>query len=205
MYGCYLLQSITDERKFYVGFSTNPHRRLRQHNRDLQSGGARRTANARPWKMLCFIYGFPTKKLALQFEWAWQHPLGSKSIRDHCVARLHFLRNKKFTMRPIKTSPNRMFQILLVMLNEADKWTSHSLKLALFDGHGLSEVPPKAELLKGPEVLCNKPVPNESTEIVAISDTDSDSSEVMDRINELSNKMKRLLSEMDETLLVTSS
>jgi ribA/ribD-fused uncharacterized protein len=64
----YLLTSGT---KTYVGATTDPDRRLRQHNREL-SGGARATQGA-VWTRVLFISGIPDWTTALQLEWAWKH------------------------------------------------------------------------------------------------------------------------------------
>ncbi len=44
----------------YIGFTTNPHRRLRQHNGEIK-GGAYRTGKGRPWEQVCVVYGFLSK------------------------------------------------------------------------------------------------------------------------------------------------
>jgi predicted GIY-YIG superfamily endonuclease len=71
MWSVYLLQTCdTGSRRTYVGASLDVDRRLRQHN-GLQSGGAKAT-HGRQWSRVCHIFGFPTERAALQFEWAWK-------------------------------------------------------------------------------------------------------------------------------------
>ena len=79
---CYLLRSLDPDhpRKTYVGFTTDPRKRLRQHNGDLK-GGARRTKRGRPWGYVALIDGFQSKATAMSFEWAWQHVGRSKVFR----------------------------------------------------------------------------------------------------------------------------
>lgn len=74
-YYCYLLRSLETPKSQagYVGFTTNPAQRFKQHNGELKNGGARRTSMRRPWKFVCIVSGFPNKIVALQFEWQWQH------------------------------------------------------------------------------------------------------------------------------------
>ena len=68
----YLLASTTTKRT-YVGYTVNIARRLRQHNGEIK-GGAKSTHYGRPWKMICYIAGFPDNTTALQFEWRMHHP-----------------------------------------------------------------------------------------------------------------------------------
>ncbi|KAL0389058.1 UNVERIFIED_CONTAM: Structure-specific endonuclease subunit SLX1 [Sesamum calycinum] len=81
-FACYLLISLSPRFKgqTYIGFTVNPRRRIRQHNGEIGSG-AWRTKRKRPWEMVLCIYGFPTNVAALQFEWAWQHPVRSLAVR----------------------------------------------------------------------------------------------------------------------------
>lgn len=81
-FACYLLTSLCPRFKghTYIGYTLNPRRRIRQHNGEIGSG-AWRTKRKRPWEMVLCIYGFPTNIAALQFEWAWQHPVESVAVR----------------------------------------------------------------------------------------------------------------------------
>ncbi|GJZ56872.1 structure-specific endonuclease subunit SLX1 [Tanacetum coccineum] len=85
-FACYLLTSLCPRYKghTYIGFTVNPRRRIRQHNGELCSG-ATRTKKKRPWEMVLCIHGFPTNTAALQFEWAWQHPVESLAVRKAAV------------------------------------------------------------------------------------------------------------------------
>ncbi|KAL5077165.1 hypothetical protein RYX36_016149 [Vicia faba] len=85
-FACYLLTSLSPRFKghTYIGFTVNPRRRIRQHNGEIGSG-AWRTKSKRPWEMVLCIYGFPTNVSALQFEWAWQHPIESLAVRKAAV------------------------------------------------------------------------------------------------------------------------
>lgn len=90
---CYLLRSADPKHPgtTYIGFTTHPRRRIRQHNGEIR-GGARKTRSLRTaaadgqapsgWVMCAIVTGFPSKTAALQFEWAWQHPKESRAVRD---------------------------------------------------------------------------------------------------------------------------
>lgn len=66
----YLLVSL-DGRRTYVGATSDPDRRLQQHNGE-KSGGAKSTAGG-SWKRAGLVSGFRDKIEALQFEWRWKH------------------------------------------------------------------------------------------------------------------------------------
>nr|QBK89758.1 MAG: GIY-YIG catalytic domain protein [Pithovirus LCPAC101] len=72
-YYVYLLQSINNTRRTYIGYTVNPTRRLRQHNREIK-GGALKTSKFYPWEIICYITGFQDSRTALQFEWCNNHP-----------------------------------------------------------------------------------------------------------------------------------
>ncbi|PLN82427.1 hypothetical protein BDW42DRAFT_80822 [Aspergillus taichungensis] len=78
LYACYLLRSVPKPAALYIGSTPHPARRLAQHN-GVAKGGAKKTANEkRPWEMVIVVEGFMSRVSALQFEWAWQHPLDSR-------------------------------------------------------------------------------------------------------------------------------
>jgi predicted GIY-YIG superfamily endonuclease len=70
-YLVYVLVSIADPRKTYVGCTNAPKRRLRQHCGEI-TGGARFTRQHRPWRFALHVTGL-TRREALQLEWASKH------------------------------------------------------------------------------------------------------------------------------------
>jgi structure-specific endonuclease subunit SLX1 len=83
---CYLLSSVTPRfpNATYIGFTVNPRRRLRQHNREIK-GGAWRTGFRGPWRMALVLAGFPDKRTALQFEWHCEWGCGTASGQGCCM------------------------------------------------------------------------------------------------------------------------
>ena len=128
-FACYLLKSESSPTRSYIGFTVDPRRRLRQHNGDLEAG-ARRTKAHRPWQMLCFVHGFTSHVQALQFEWAWQHPLGVRVLRDAAVKECAFLRKRDFGARALNTTAENNFELLQVMLKSLP-WSRMPLTVAL--------------------------------------------------------------------------
>lgn len=93
-YGCYLLLSLHEkqtckkllQRRTYIGCTNDFEKRLSEHNGN-KAGGAKHTASARPWTTICRVTGFACRKDVLQFEWAWQHPSRSCSLKPVRVER----------------------------------------------------------------------------------------------------------------------
>lgn len=71
---CYLLCTSSGSHT-YVGATTDPDRRLEQHN-GQKAGGARATAiqvaRGEVWRRVCVIEGIPEWRSALQLEWRWK-------------------------------------------------------------------------------------------------------------------------------------
>ena len=93
---CYLLYT-NDMSKTYVGATTDPDRRLRQHNKEI-SGGAKATgisvSKGLIWERVCYIKGIPEWRSALQIEWRWKQ-IGRtqyKHIKDPIHRRLYSLK-----------------------------------------------------------------------------------------------------------------
>jgi predicted GIY-YIG superfamily endonuclease len=73
-YFVYLLETLS-KRATYVGATTDPVRRLRQHNKELVGGAhatGMRVVQGDSWRMVCHVSQFPTWNAALQFEWRFK-------------------------------------------------------------------------------------------------------------------------------------
>lgn len=112
----YILKSTNPKfpNRTYVGYTVNLRRRLRQHN-GIIKGGAKYTRVGRPYKLVCYIEGFPSKSNALQFEWRCHNP-GGKS-KDHKKIKARYRRYKGMDRR------QRILQFVLGL----EKWTKNAL------------------------------------------------------------------------------
>ncbi|XP_039752781.1 structure-specific endonuclease subunit SLX1 homolog [Pararge aegeria] len=133
-YGVYLLYNINPKYKgrTYVGYTRDPNRRIMQHNRGTWAGGAHRTSNRGPWKMVLIVHGFPNNISALRFEWAWQNP--SKTTR------LQHLNLKKIPRKETE------FQFKLRVLSEmlrVGPWNRLPLMIRWLENEYRVEFPPE--------------------------------------------------------------
>ncbi|GMG27433.1 unnamed protein product [Ambrosiozyma monospora] len=140
LYCVYLLNSLPKKNSYYIGSTPDPNRRLRQHNGDLSRGGAYRTKRrgARPWKMVLFVYGFPSKISALQFEHAWQHADTTRFI--YFQKRLQSKNGKPNGQGGGAGIHQKLANLRLLL--ESPGFVRMGLKLAIFDktiyGHWMS-------------------------------------------------------------------
>lgn len=82
---------------YYIGYTVNPLRRLRQHNGELVNGARQTSRRGRPWTLVCCVSGFTEDRAALKFEWCWQNPTVSARLK-HTVGVLKGLRRLPFAV-----------------------------------------------------------------------------------------------------------
>lgn len=115
---CYLLKSLSSS-AHYIGYTTNPHRRLSQHNGKIK-GGAAETSRNQPWKFLAILSNLPNETNGLQMEWAWQHPKRSKVFRAAMRGRLASSRELMAKQIESDKSTEGYLRRLLVLICESD-------------------------------------------------------------------------------------
>lgn len=80
MYFVYILLSLKEPHRFYIGITNDLKRRLLEHNNSL-TGYSKRYA---PWKVETFL-GFHNKKLALDFEHYLKSGSGHAFLKKHLI------------------------------------------------------------------------------------------------------------------------
>lgn len=113
--------------KTYIGYTNNPEKRIRMHNREIV-GGAKRTGNFGPWKYVVIITGFPSRQEALRFEWALQHPF--RSLKSKVLLNESIKGKREIGQRG---SVKRQLLHANLMLSNCEPWCSMSLILTFFD------------------------------------------------------------------------
>lgn len=68
----------------YTGYTTDPVRRVMQHNRVIAGGAATTATHKGKWKLLALAGGFHNQKAALRFEAALQKPKDREWLVDFC-------------------------------------------------------------------------------------------------------------------------
>ncbi|RIB17064.1 hypothetical protein C2G38_1969353, partial [Gigaspora rosea] len=75
----------------FLGTTPDSQKRLRQHNGEIAAGAEDKGKTTLIYtvliiigitKFVLIVYGFPNKKAALHFEWAWQHPYLSRHLQN---------------------------------------------------------------------------------------------------------------------------
>lgn len=76
----YIIKGLNDNNKtkYYIGYTNNPERRIRQHNCDLV-GGAKATKGYK-WEYCCIITNFRDNIEGLQIEWRLKHSTKKTNI-----------------------------------------------------------------------------------------------------------------------------
>ncbi|KAG5503282.1 hypothetical protein GH5_04350 [Leishmania sp. Ghana 2012 LV757] len=131
----YLLTSLDPqcEGDFYIGYTVNPLRRLRQHNGELVNGARRTSRRGRPWTIVCCVSGFTDDRAALKFEWCWQHPTASARLK-HTI---HFITGLRRLPYAVAT---------LHLLVRASLFCQLDLTLHIFEPALLQEATARAEV-----------------------------------------------------------
>jgi len=80
MYYVYILRSLTNRRKTYVGYSRNPEKRLERHNEGLVPS----SSQFKPWKTIWYC-GFYDEKMAKNFELYLKGGSGRAFSKRHLV------------------------------------------------------------------------------------------------------------------------
>jgi predicted GIY-YIG superfamily endonuclease len=79
-------------RRTYVGSTTNPERRLRQHNREIVGGARATRVHAPNWKIVLYVTGFPNRSSACRWEKLIKGR--ARGVRDRSIALLDLLEGK---------------------------------------------------------------------------------------------------------------
>ena len=76
----YIIRGINsyNKIKYYIGYTNNPQRRIRQHNRDI-IGGAKSTAGYK-WRYCAIFANFRDNIEGLQIEWRLKHSTKKTNI-----------------------------------------------------------------------------------------------------------------------------
>ena len=138
MHYLYILYNTTNN-KTYVGYTDNPARRLRQHNRIFAGGAKATSAGAGAWQFLVIISGFPDKINAMQCEWCLKEKAkkAPKSL-DQYHRRINTLRScldlNRWTDKSVYLNKNLDLHVYVRsdLLFETTKAIIHTLQEFIF-------------------------------------------------------------------------
>ena len=91
----YILKAVS-KNKYYIGYTINLSRRIRQHNR-LISGGAKSTAG-NTWEYYAIFTGINNKILGLKLEWRLKHLTKSRNIVKKIYSLIDWYSIYKYTI-----------------------------------------------------------------------------------------------------------
>ncbi len=96
----YIIKGINsnNKTKYYIGYTNNPERRIRQHNCELV-GGAKATKGYK-WKYCCIITNFRDNIEGLQIEWRLKHSTKKTNIINKINSFIQYINLN------LKASPN---------------------------------------------------------------------------------------------------
>ena len=80
MHYVYLIESVNDRERHYVGQTGNLKARLAEHN----AGKSSYTEHFKPWSLVCYV-GFAEEKKALAFEKYLKSGSGKTFLRRHLL------------------------------------------------------------------------------------------------------------------------
>lgn len=89
----YILKAIS-KNKYYIGYTINLKRRLKQHNRELK-GGAKCTAGNK-WEYFAIFTNLDNRILGLKLEWRLKHLTKKRNIIEKIKCALKWYKDYKF-------------------------------------------------------------------------------------------------------------
>lgn len=171
----YLLSSLDPQCDYlyYIGYTVNPLRRLRQHNGEIVNGAKKTSRRGRPWVMVLCVSGFSEDRIALKFEYCWQHPTKSVIIRDK-VAQLKGLRSLAFAIGVLHVLLRaKLFSGLALTINilHREKFDAACRLVATREVAPLAPSPTLRIEDVTPEILAEK-IPNDGREDGCLEESD---------------------------------
>ena len=108
-YFVYVIRGINSKNrtKFYIGFTNNLYRRIRQHNREL-TGGAKATHGYK-WSYCAIFANIDTDITGLQIEWRLKHSTKSYNIYNRIYSFFDYINQHKKPSPKSDNLKNKLF------------------------------------------------------------------------------------------------